>query len=169
MPIYNYGLKSLKRGDFNPTTGEITNLVEVQVYRDTMNINETAPTKTKHYRAGKTSPVKIALQGGSEIASFQVLDTSVATMALLLGGTVTTVNSRSRWSKAKGTPSEKIAALVAETLDGSIYTITRGSWTAQKLFDLAEGKIAVFGVEVEATDTRIDTVSDVTWDDPAVV
>lgn len=163
----NYGLISLKRGDFNPTTGAITNLVEIPVYRDTMNITETLPTATKHYRAGKTSPIKIALQGGAEMATFKVPQTDTEMMALLLGGTEVVVSGKGTWNKAKGTPQEKIAALVATTLDGYVYTITRGSWRANKEFNASETNIYLINVEVEVTDTGIDAVSDVTWAEPA--
>ncbi|RQO78112.1 hypothetical protein DBR40_09180 [Pedobacter sp. KBW01] len=166
MSVYNVGVKSAKVGDFNPTTGAITNLVEVEVYKDTMKITEEKPTKTKHYQAGKSSPRKIALQGGSETAAFSVMNTAAASLKTCLGGEVVTLNGRDKWVKAKGVATEQIKALVVETLDGAIYTITRGSWSGVKNFDLSEGAIALMDIEIEATDTGIEAIPDVSWEDP---
>lgn len=166
MGIYNVGVKSAKVGDFNPTTGAITNLVEIEVYKDTMKITEEKPTKTKHYQAGKSSPRKIALQGGSETAAFSIMNTAAQSLKNSLGGTVVTLNARDKWVKEKGVAKEQIKALVVETLDGAIYTITRGSWSGVKNFDLSEGSIALMDIEVEATDTGIDAIPDVSWEDP---
>lgn len=168
MGTYNVGLKKLQVGDFNPATGAITNLVEIEVYKDTMKITEEKPTKTKHFQAGKSSPRKIAIQGGSEMAAFSVMNTAAASLAQCLGGTVTTVDDRDKWIKPKGMAQEQIKALVAETLDGSIYTITRGSWSGVKNFDLSETGIALMEIEVEATDTGLPLIADVSWEDPAI-
>lgn len=167
MGIYNVGLKSLKIGDFDPATGAISNLVAVEVYKNTLKITEEKPTKTKHFQAGVNSPRKIAIQGGSEMAAFSIMNTAAASLAVALGGTVTTVNTRQRWAKPKGTPKERIKALVAESLDGAIYTIPRGSWTGVKNFDTDEGALYLMEIEVEVTDTGLDLIADVTWDDPA--
>jgi len=166
MGIYNVGVKSAKVGDFNPQTGAITNLVEIEVYKDTMKITEEKPTKTKHYQAGKSSPRKIALQGGSETAAFSVMNTAAQSLKTCLGGTIVTLNARDKWVKDKGVAKEQIKALVVETLDGAIYTITRGSWSGVKNFDLSEGAIALMDIEIEATDTGLDEIADVSWEDP---
>lgn len=166
MGNYNVGVKSAKVGDFNPTTGVITNLVEIEVYKDTLKITEEKPTKNKHFQAGKSSPRKISLQGGAETAAFSIMNTAAKSLQACLDGTIVTLNGRDKWVKAKGVVKEQIKALVVETLDGAIYTITRGSWSGVKNFDLSEGAIALMDIEVEATDTGLDAIADVSWEDP---
>lgn len=167
MSVYNTGLKSLKVGDFNPATGAITNLVEVQVYKDTLKITETEPTQTKHYQAGKTAPKKIHYEAGEETVKFSVMDTSAASLLACLGGTVTTVNAVDTWNKAKGVQRERIKALVAETSDGALIKIPRGSWIGVKNFDMADAAIGLIDITVTPTDTGLEEISDFTVTDPS--
>ncbi|SUJ26542.1 Uncharacterised protein [Sphingobacterium spiritivorum] len=166
MPVYNTGLKSLKVGDFNPADGAVSNLVEVAVYKDTLKITETEPTQTKHYQAGKTAPKKIHYEAGEETVKFSVMDTSADSLLACLGGTVTTVNSVKTWNKAKGVQKERIKALVAETSDGALIKIPRGSWIGVKNFDLADAAIGLIDITVTPTDTGIDNIPDFTVTDP---
>jgi len=166
MSVYNTGLKSLKVGDFNPTTGAVTNLVEVQVYKDTLKISETEPTQTKHYQAGKTAPKKIHYENGEETIKFSVMDTSADSLLACLGGTVTTVNTVKTWHKPKGIQKERIKALVAETSDGALITVPRGSWIGIKNFDLADASIGLLDITVTPTDTGLDEIADFSVTDP---
>ena len=167
MAVYNTGLKSLKVGDFNPTTGAISNLVEVQVYKDTLKITETEPTQTKHYQAGKTAPKKIHYENGEETVKFSVMDTSATSLLACLGGTITTVNTVDTWNKPKGVQKERIKALVAETSDGALIKIPRGSWIGVKNFDLADTAIGLIDITVTPTDTGLESIADFTVTDPS--
>lgn len=166
MPVYNTGLKSLKVGDFNPADGSISNLKEVEVYKDTLKITESEPTQTKHFQAGKSAPKKIHYENGEETVKFSVMDTSADSLQVCLGGTVTTLNSQKTWNKAKGLQKERIKALVAETGDGAIITIPRGSWTGIKNFDLAQTAIGLIDITVTPTDTGFDNIPDFSVTDP---
>lgn len=169
MAVYNTGLKSLKVGDFNPQTGAITNLVEVQVYKDTLKITESEPNQTKHYQAGKTAPKKIHYENGEETVKFSVMDTSAASLLACLGGTVTTLNTVDTWNKAKGLQKERIKALVAETSDGALIKIPRGSWIGVKNFDMADAAIGLIDITVTPTDTGLDEIADFSVTDPEAV
>lgn len=164
---YNVGCKSVKMGDFNATTGAVSNLVALEVYRDTVQITEAEPTATKHYKVGSSSPIKINLMDGVETAAFSVVNTGTASFATLFGGTVATVDGKATWNRPKGHKQEIIKALVVETLDGAVYTIPRGSWRASKNLALTETGIALIPVIVEVTDTGLANIADVTWADPA--
>lgn len=166
MSVYNTGLKSLKVGDFNPTTGAVTNLVEVQVYKDTLKITESEPAQTKHYQAGKSAPKKIHYENGEETIKFSVMDTSAESLLACLGGTVTTLNNVKTWNKPKGNFTERIKALVAETSDGALIKIPRGSWVGVKNFDLADTAIGLIDITVVPTDTGLDNIADFTVTDP---
>lgn len=168
MPVYNTGLQKLEVGDFNPIDGSISNLVEVQVYKDTLKITESEPTQTKHYQAGKTAPKKIHYENGEETIKFSVMDTSAASLLACLGGTVTAVNSVDTWNKPKGVQSERIKALKATTSDGAIITIPRGSWIGVKNFDLADSSIGLIDITVTPTDTGLVGVADFSVTDPSV-
>lgn len=168
MEKYSVGVKKAQLGDFDPVTGAISNLVEVEVYKDTLTITEDAPTATKHFQSGKNSPRKITYVGGSEMAEFSIMNTSAASMALGVGGVATTVSGRGRWSKAKGTIKERIKALVVTSDDDFVYTITRGSTTGVKKIGGGDSNIALIQMKIEATDTGLDNVPDVTWDEPEV-
>jgi hypothetical protein len=163
MGAYNVGLKKLELGTFDPVTGAASAWVELEVYRDTLTINEAPATETKHYRAGKADPVKVALQNGATMASFKVLDTNPDTIMMLLGGTVTTVNSKKIWKKDATQKSEIIKAMRATTNDGYAYTITRGSLRAAQDFNFAENSILLLDVVVEVTDPNIPNVPASTW------
>lgn len=167
MPKYSVGVKKASFGDFDPITGAVSNLVEVEVYKDTLKITEEPPTATKHFQSGKNMPRKISLQGGSEMAELSIMNASAAGMVIGLGGTVTTVDTKSVWNKPKGTPQERIKALVVETEDGFIYTITRGSVSGSKAIGGGDTNIALINIKVEATDTGLPAVADVTWAEPA--
>lgn len=167
MAIYNTGLKSLKVGDFNPTTGAISNLVEVQVYKDTLKITETEPAQTKHYQAGKTAPRKIHYENGEETVKFSIMDTSAESLLACLGGTLTEVDDVKTWNKPKGVQKERIKALVAETADGALIKIPRGSWVGIKNFDMADTAIGLLDITVTPTDTGLENVADFSITDPS--
>lgn len=166
MPVYNTGLRKLEVGDFNPATGAISNLVEIQVYKDTLKITETEPTQTKHYQAGKTAPKKIAITAGEETVKFSVMDTSADSLKACLDGDVVTLVGVKTWHKAKGAPTEKIKALVATTSDGAVITIPRGSWIGVKNFDMADAAIGLIDITVMPTDTGLPLISDFSVTDP---
>lgn len=169
MPVYNTGLKKLEVGEFDPATGAITGLVEVQVYKDTLKITESESAQTKHYQAGKTAPKKIHYEAGEETVKFSIMDTSAASLLTSLGGTVTTVTGVSTWNKAKGVQRERIKALVATTSDGALIKIPRGSWVGVKNFDMADTAIGLIDITVTPTDTGLDAVADFSVTDPEAV
>lgn len=164
---YNVGCKSVKMGDFNATTGAISNLVELEVYKDTVQITEAEPTPNKHYKVGSANPIKINLMDGVETAAFSIVNTGTASFARQFGGTIVTVDGKPVWNRPKGHKQELIKALVVETLDGAVYTITRGSWRSSRNLALTEAGIALIPTVVEVTDTGLANIADVTWADPA--
>jgi len=165
---YNCGLKSLKVGDFDPVTGEITNLVEVEVYKDTLTLEESDPETTRHYAEGKSSPKKIVYMPGDETVNFSVMDTSADSLKSCLGGDVTTLNGVKTWHKPKGF-AEQIKALVAETVDGSIITIPRGSWIGKKNFSFNANGILLIDITVTPTETGVADLDAMTIADSAPV
>lgn len=167
MSVYNTGLKSLKVGDFDPVTGAISNLVEIEVYKNTLKITETEPTQTKHFQAGKASPKKVHRENSEVEIKFSVMNTSADSLHTCLGGTVTTVDDVKTWHQQKGIQKEKIKALVAETSDGALIKAPRGSWFGVKNFDLADTGIGLIDITVTPTDTGLDAIGDFTVTDPS--
>lgn len=166
MSVYNVGLKSLKVGDFAPATGAISNLVEIEVYKDTMQYSEQSGTETKHYQAGKKSPKKIHKEPGEETLSFSVMDTAADSLQRSLNGTVTTVLGVKTWHQPKDSSAEVIKAIVAESLDGAVFTIPRGNWSGVKNFNGTETNIWLMDITVTPTDTGLEAVADFSLTDP---
>ena len=166
MSQYNVGLAWLKVGDFNKATGAITNLVEVEVYKNTLAITETDGAETKHFQAGKSSPKKIHREAGEDTVAFQIMDTAAASLKNCLGGSTTAVNGRDTWHKAKGVQPEIIKALHGKSLDGTEFIIPRGSWKGKKNFNTDEGQIWLMDITVTPTDTGFAEIADFDILDP---
>ena len=166
MSVYNVGLKSLKVGDFDPATGAISNLVEIEVYKDTMQYSEQPGTQTKHFQAGKKAPKRIHTEPGEETLSFSIMNTAADSLLQCLGGTVTTVAGVKSWHKPKDSAGEVIKAIEAESLDGAIFKIPRGSWQGVKNFNGTETNIWLMDITVTPTDTGLPEVADFSLTDP---
>ncbi|MFC0182744.1 hypothetical protein ACFFJX_09290 [Pseudarcicella hirudinis] len=57
MEIYSVGCAKVEIGDFSTTDGTTTNYSQIAVLKDTVYLNESAPTKNKFFKVGSPSPV----------------------------------------------------------------------------------------------------------------
>lgn len=167
MSQINFDLKKLTAGGFNPTTGAVVAPVEIMVHENTLDLVETDETETPIRQAGKKTPVRILRGGdGIEEMTFNVLDTSAASQAFWLGGTVTTLDGKSTYNKPKGKVAELIKFIEAETPDGTIMRIPRGSVKAKKDYKVRTDGVFVITVKVTPTDTGLPAIADFQMDDP---
>lgn len=171
MPeVISFNLKKLEIGEFDPATGALVDPVEIAVYKNTLDLVETDETTTPIYQYGKKAP-KVILHSGDNVeeVTFNVMDTSAASKAFWLGGTVTTADGVSKYHKPKGLVPEKIVYMKATTEDGAVMYIPRGSAVAKKDFKARDNDIFIMPVKITPTDTGLPLIADFSMDDPEVV
>lgn len=151
MSKFRYGYKSLKLSDIDPANGLAKAGTEKElkddVYRDSFNIVEEEGTTTDHFSEMDPDPKISFHEGGKTNVTLSCMDTSVATLALLKGGTVVDVMGVKTWSKpAVSTQIEKYVEL--ETLDGYKIIIPRGKVSARYNNQVRRNGIALLDVTI---------------------
>ena len=165
--MVNVGLKKFEIGTFNAVDGTTTGWTEIPVYKDTLKHTETAGNTTKHYQAGKTSPIKTHTEVGEESIAISIPMTDAATLLKVFGGTVTTVSSVDTWNKPKTFGAEVIKSVRYESLDGTKVLIPKASMVGVKNFDATETNIWLIDATFTPQDTGLPAVADVQITDPA--
>lgn len=95
MALYTTGLKQVKVGDAVPT-GTITSTVlsgltkQFKVYNDTCEIQQDAPSVTEHKEENNAIPVISIVERQPIRIKFQVMESDLDVLKLLLGGTTVT-------------------------------------------------------------------------------
>ncbi|MGV3705448.1 MAG: hypothetical protein ACO1NU_08720 [Arcticibacter sp.] len=163
--VISYGCSKVEVGDFNPTTGEVTNLVPIKVYKDTVDIQEADPEEEEHYSSGNDDAELVITRPGKTTARFSVMKSDADTLKLCLDGTVTTLEGRKTWNKPDKR-SNKTKALVFTTEDGCVCTIPRGSWFGKQNANLAAGSIRLQDITVTPKATGIEGLASMAWTDP---
>ena len=147
MEMISFGLRSLKIGDIDPVTGLGTNMVSIgDVYKDTCDLIESDPQKFPHFsEQNPTNAVKIFTQAGEEVLKFSLMSTSSASLATVLGGTVTTLDTVTTWNKpAANTDIEKFVELI--TVDGTKIVYPRASMTGKRNYQIRANGINLIDV-----------------------
>lgn len=167
MARVTYGAKKIEMGDFNPTTGESSNWVEVPVYRDTITINEPEATVQEHFQQGRSSPRVRKITPQPMAIAFQLMDTDPDALQAALGGTVTTVNGAKKFNAPKYR-GEQTKSLRITVEDDSIITVPRFSHFVRPNFAITETTINVLDVNGSVMDTGLAEVPDWTWEEAPV-
>lgn len=153
MTKYRYGITAFEVSDINPTTGLATGTpkdLKEDIFRDSFDLIEEDGVTTDIFSEMDDNPKISFNEKGVTNLTVQIMDTSVDTLALLLGGTVV----------SSGTPvvrtwNEPAAAQNIEknikitTVDGYIVTVYRGKISAKKNFQLRRNNIWLIDVSIK--------------------
>lgn len=167
MPKYQYGCLKVEIGDYNPTTGATTNWREVDVYQDTIVLDQPEAAQTPHFKQGDPSPKVIRYGRTSTTIAFSIMDMSSESKAEWLGGTVTTVDLVSTWNAPATAVNSTIKSLRFTLEDGSVITVANGDCAARMASNLNETDIALMPVIATVKSTGIPAVPAMTWSDAA--
>lgn len=165
MAKYQYGCLKVEVGDFNPTTGAITNWKEVDVYQNTIIMDEPEAQKTDHLKQGDPNPKVTRYGAVSRTIAQSIMDTSAASKAEHLGGTVTTVDDVTTWNAPKKKVASKIRAWRYTLEDGSILTVPCGDTVSRLASSLNDTDIVTIPQIITIKSTGVENVSDIQWTD----
>lgn len=170
MEILSFGIKTFKIGDIDPDTGLGTGLTEISVFKDSAELSEGDPQQNPIYsEQSPFIPKKIFLSPSGDTLKFSVMSTDADTLALLLGGVVTTVAGPpivKTWNKADGVVDiEKYFEI--ETVDGAIIKIYRGKTLGKKNFKFSAAGILLIDVTVVPMVPLVADLSSMTIDEPS--
>jgi hypothetical protein len=167
MAKYSYGIASLKVGDIDPVTGLMVSPLEIKemVYRDTFNMTEEEGTTTDHYSEMDTTPKVSFTEVGKETLTLQLMETQAEVLQKFLGGTVTTLDGSSAWSKPSGATSiEKFIDI--ETEDGTRVRIPRAKVTGRKNMQFRRNGIWLIDVTITPLSPLLGTLAAIVINDP---
>lgn len=168
MAVYSYGVVKSQEGVFDPITGAVSALKEIEVYQDTIKMEWPDATETPHFKQGDPNPKVIVRKAQPKTISFSVMDTSAASKKNWLGGEAVLVDGANVWSEPAVPLLSKVRALVFECEDGSVITIARADTTAKMNMEVTDGNINLIDVKAAITSTGVVDVAGFKWADPKV-
>ena len=153
MGKYRYGLASLIVSDIDPATGLALAGSEKElkedVYRDTFNFTEEEGTTTDHFSEMDVDPKISFTERGKLNLSLQIMDTSVDTLALLLGGEVVTDATAGTKTWSRPSVNENIEKFIEfVTVDGYKMVIPRGKLMGRINNQVRRNGIALIDVTI---------------------
>lgn len=165
MSKYQYGCLKVEIGDFNPTTGATSNWREIDVYQDSIVLDQPEAASTPHYKQGEPN-VKVIRYGRTlTTVAFSIMDMSAASKAEWLGGTVTTVDDVDTWNAPDQVVNSTTKSLRFTLEDGSVITIANGECAARNASTFNETDIALMPVVATVKSTGIPAVPAMAWAD----
>jgi len=165
MGKYQYGCLKVEMGSFNPTTGATSNWVEVDIYQNTIVVDQPEPTRTDHFKQGDPNPKVSRFAPSVTTITQSVMDVSAESKAEHLGGTVTTVDGVGTWNAPKVRVNSKVRAWRYTLEDGSVLTIPHTDTASRNSFNLNDTDIAMIPQTITVKSTGIEAVADMTWTD----
>lgn len=169
MAVYSYGVVKSQEGVFDPETGAITGLKEIEVYQDTIKMDWPDATETHHFKQGDPNPKVTVRKAQPKSVSFSIMDTSAVSKTNWLGGANVVVDGADTWSEPAVPLLSKIRALVFDCEDGSVVTVTRGDTSAKLNMEVTDGNINLIDVKATITSTGIEDVPGFKWADPKML
>ncbi|MGY6522010.1 MAG: hypothetical protein ACXIUD_09795 [Mongoliitalea sp.] len=150
MPVYSYGLKSVKYAPIDPETKVPGAFVTVgKIYRDTGEFQQEDAAVTDHLEELSDYPVVTTNRKGLSSVRMRLMDTSAANKVIWLGGTITTVADQpDQWNEPNQHPNIEYA-FEFEFEDGSIKGINRGKVMAKDMPDPKRSGFHVIDVMIK--------------------
>lgn len=165
MAKYQYGCTKAEIGEMDPATGDVTWGEEVDVYQDTIEIDQPEATTTPHYKQGEPDP-KVVRYGRTErTVVFSIMDMSAESKKTWLGGTTTTVDQKSSWNSPAQPVPTTIKSLRFTLEDGSQIIIPNAECAARLSSALNDTDIALIPVTATVKSTGVDDVAAFQWID----
>jgi len=167
MAKYQFGCLKAEIGVMDPEDGTIEWGAEIDIYQDSIVMDEPEATKTEHYKQGDPDPKVTRYGRTAKTIAFSIMDMSAASKAVWLGGTVTTVTGVDTWN-APAQPVKSTQKALRFTLeDGSIIIVPNAECAARLSSNLNETDIALMPVVATVKSTGVESVSAFQWTDAA--
>lgn len=166
MGKYQYGCSKVEIGTMAPVTGELTwEPQEIEVYQDTIVIDQPEASKTDHYKQGDKNP-KVSRYGRTaKTITFGIMDMSADSKVTWLGGTKTTVALKDTWNEPEQPVNSTIKALRFTLEDGSVIVVPVAECAGRLAANLNETDIATINVVATVKSTGVASVSAFQWTD----
>lgn len=167
MPVYSYGIKSIKSSEIAAATGLPVELTDVgEVYEESADFTQEDPTTTDHMSEFKDDPIITIQRKGMKQVVFSLMDTAAANLVEWLGGTVTeVVDEPDQWEEPSVTP-QIFKAMEFEFEDGSIYGIRRGKVSAKLIPSPTRAGITLLEVTVRPLQPLVEDLKSTYKRDP---
>lgn len=166
MSKYQYGCKKVEIGVMDPDDGTISwEADEIEVYQDSIVIDQPEATSTDHYKQGDPDPKVRRFSRVVRSIQFSIMDLSAASKARWLGGTVTTVGGKDTWNAPSAPVASTKKALRFTLEDDSVITIANAENAARLAGNLNETDIMLMPVVASVMSTGLTAVPSFQWDD----
>lgn len=165
MPKYQYGCLDAEIGDFDPVTGATSNWRKIEIYQDTIVLDQPEATRTDHFKQGDPNPKVSRFARVVTTVAFSIMDMSATSKEEWLGGTVTTVDLKDTWNKPKKQVSSTAKSLRFTLEDESVITIPNSDCAARIASNLNDTDIALMPVIASVKSTGVEAVADFSWTD----
>lgn len=164
MAKYQYGCLKAEIGEMD-NTGEITWGDEIDIYQDTIEIDQPEAGRTPHYKQGDPNAKVVRYDRTERTVGFSIMDMSADSKAEWLGGTTTTVDGKDAWNAPDEAVNSTTKALRFTLEDGSKVIIPVAECAARLESSLNDTDIALIPVVATIKSTGVEGVSAFQWID----
>jgi len=166
MPKYQYGCKKVEDGTMDPSTGALTWAPsEIEVYQDSITIDQQEATRTDHFKQGDPNPKVSRYSKTVKSINFAVMDMSADSKVKWLGGTKTTVEGKDTWNEPVNPVPSTTKALRFTLEDDSQIIVPNAECAARLSGNLNEADIMTIPVVATVKSTGVSAVSAFQWTD----
>lgn len=166
MPKYQYGCKKVEHGTMNVSTGAITwNDTELDVYQDTIVVDQPEATRTDHFKQGDPDPKVSRFARTVRSVQFSIMDLSADSKVLWLGGTKTTADTKDTWNAPSVAVPKTVKALRFTLEDNSMITIPNADCAARLAGNANDTDIMLMPVVATVKSTGVSAVAAFQWTD----
>ncbi|SMG35394.1 hypothetical protein [Sphingobacterium psychroaquaticum] len=165
MAKYQYGCQKAEIGTFNPSTGAVSAWKEIDIYQDTITLEQPEASRTDHFKQGDPAPKVSRFARVVKTVAFSIMDMSAESKAEWLGGTVTTVDQKDTWNAPKTQVNSTVKALRFTLEDGSVMTIPHTDCAGRLATNLNDTDIGLIPVVATIKSTGVEAVAEMAWTD----
>ena len=165
MGKYQYGCLKAEIGVYNPTTGASSNWSEIEIYQDSIVVDQPEAAQTPHFKQGDPNAKVVRYGRVSNTVAFSIMDMSAESKAEWLGGTATMLNGVGTWNEPDKAVNSLTKSLRFTLEDGSVITVPNADCAARLSSNLNETDIALMPVVATVRSTGVAGVAGFTWAD----
>lgn len=164
MSKYQFGCLKAEIGEMD-NEGEVTWGKEIDIYQDTIVLNQPEAGRTPHYKQGDPNAKVVRYDRTERTISFSIMDLSAESKKEWLGGTATNVDGSEAWDAPDAAVNSTSKALRFTLEDGSVIIIANAECSARLESNLNDTDIAVIPVVATVKSTGVAGVSAFRWID----
>lgn len=165
MAKYQYGCTKAEIGVMDPQDGSITWGDEIEIYQDTIVMDQPEATRTEHFKQGDPDPKVTRLGNTVRTIAFSIMDLSADSKVTWLGGTKTTVSTKDTWNSPAQPVKSTTKALRFTLEDGSVVIVPNAECAARLASNLNDTDIALMPVIATIKSTGVSSVAALQWED----